>query len=190
MRKQIYKTIICITIISVFIVLCVNICYADHNPACRFAGTITVGDAEIPGGTRITAVIEGDEYHTHTPLEGSTNSYSITITPGDGIGYQDGALVSFHIEGYPTNQTGIYIAGTNVNLNLAAVSYELGIFKDLNSTYPNASLLKVNTTFPWWIIIATFISIIFISSLTYYSVLLRRAMKRTAERNAKLLHMQ
>ncbi len=61
----------------VFTAATANTAMADENLACMFTGTIDAQGADVKGGTRVTAIVEGDEYHTHTPLGYNSSTYSI-----------------------------------------------------------------------------------------------------------------
>jgi hypothetical protein len=50
---------------------------ADGPATCSFFGTVQIGGAGAPGGTLVTAIVEGAVYHTFTPVGSSI--YSITI---------------------------------------------------------------------------------------------------------------
>jgi hypothetical protein len=91
---------------------------ADGPASCSFSGTVKLDGAEVPGATLITAIIKGDEYHTHTPPGLGSSSYSITIQAPLGKSYSDGTKVTFKINGYAADQTGVFQAGSSHRLDL------------------------------------------------------------------------
>jgi len=93
---------------------------ADGPASCSFSGTVQLSGADVAGGTLITAIINGDEYHTHTALGVGSSSYSITIQPPEGKSYSDGTEVTFEINGLKADQTAIFKAGSNLRLDLTA----------------------------------------------------------------------
>jgi hypothetical protein len=95
---------------------------AEGPAGCSFSGTVKLDDAEVAGGTLITALIEGVEYNTHTPTGYGYSTYSITIQPPEGKTYPDGTKVVFKVNGHTTDQTAIYKAGASTRLDLAASS--------------------------------------------------------------------
>jgi hypothetical protein len=93
---------------------------ADGPSSCTYLGSVKLDNAEVADGALITAVIAGDEYHTHTSSEYGYSTYSLTISAIDGTNYPDGTKVTFQINGHPTGQTAVYKAGAKVRLDLAA----------------------------------------------------------------------
>ena len=90
---------------------------------CRFRGTIQLNGANVADGTIVTAIIAGDEYTTMTPAEGyGPSTYAIKIIPPEGTSYTAGAVVTFKIGDYTAVQTGSWVIGGNVELNLTASS--------------------------------------------------------------------
>jgi hypothetical protein len=95
---------------------------ADGSGACTFSGTVRLDGAEVGDGTLVTAVIDGDEYHTHTSTGYGYSTYSLTIRAPDGKNYPDGSKVTFKVNGHTTSQTTTFKAGANVRLDLTASS--------------------------------------------------------------------
>src|SRR4030042_681452 len=92
---------------------------AEGQAGCSFSGTVSLDDAQVAGGTRITAVIEGDEYNTHTAIS-TPSKYFITVRATEGKTYPDGAKVTFKVNGYTAKQKGVFKAGTSQKLDLTA----------------------------------------------------------------------
>ena len=90
---------------------------ADGEP-CRFTGTVQMDGADVPDGAVVTAVIGGAEYTTTTPTGYGPSTYSVEIQPPDGVRYDDGAQVTFTIDGSPADQTGSFRAGDNIRWDL------------------------------------------------------------------------
>jgi len=89
---------------------------------CRFHGTVRLDGAEVSDGTVITATIEG-EIHTITtpaPAVYGPSTYAIKIAPLGDTPYNDGTAIIFMIGDYTAAQTGTWVAGGNVELNLTA----------------------------------------------------------------------
>jgi hypothetical protein len=83
---------------------------------------VKLDDSEVAAGTLITAIIQGDEYHTHTPPGLGSSSYSITIQPPESKPYPEGTEITFKVNGYTVSQTGVFKAGTSQRLDLTASS--------------------------------------------------------------------
>lgn len=93
---------------------------ADGLSSCTYSGSVKLDNTKVADGTLITAVIAGDEYHTHTSTGYGYSTYSLTISAPDGTNYPDGTKVTFQVNGHPTDQTAAFKAGANVRLDLAA----------------------------------------------------------------------
>ena len=104
---------------------------AEGQAGCSFSGTVSLDDAQVAGGTRITAVIEGDEYNTHTAIS-TPSKYFITVRAPEGKTYPDGAKVTFKVNGYTAKQKGVFKAGTSQKLDLTAstTSALQGVFQN------------------------------------------------------------
>ena len=86
----------------------------------RFHGTVTLNGAAVSAGTAITATVEGDTYNTVTPAAYGASTYAIKIVPPQNKRYTEGATVTFKIGGVTAQQSGTWISGANVVLNLTA----------------------------------------------------------------------
>lgn len=93
---------------------------SDDAPTCSFAGTVKLDGADVADGTAILATIEGDEFSTTTPTGYGTSTYFIAIKPPDTEYYTEGSEVSFKVNGYAADQTGIWKSGQSVRLDLTA----------------------------------------------------------------------
>lgn len=93
---------------------------SDDAPTCSFAGTVKLDGADVADNTTIMATIEGDEFITTTPTGYGTSTYFIAIQPPDTEHYTEGSEVSFKVNGYAADQTGIWKSGQNVRLDLTA----------------------------------------------------------------------
>jgi hypothetical protein len=93
---------------------------ADGPSSCTYTGNVRLDNAEVADGTLITAVIAGDEYHTHTSTGYGYSTYSLTIRAPDGTNYPDGIEVTFKVKGHPTGETAVFQAGASVRLDLTA----------------------------------------------------------------------
>lgn len=136
---------------------------ADGPASCSFSGTVKVDGAEVAGGTLVTAIVEGYEYHTHTPPGLGSSSYSITIQPPEGRDYPDGTVVTFKINGYRADQTGIFQAGSNIRLELTAST----------GSVPTSATPPAPLNVP--LIVGVILALLVAGGTTYYFVRLRRA---------------
>jgi hypothetical protein len=93
---------------------------ANGPTGCSFSGSVKLDAAEVADGTLITAVIDGDEYHTHTSTGYGYSTYFITIRPPEGTSYPDGSKVVLKVNGHPATQTAIYKVGASTRLDLTA----------------------------------------------------------------------
>jgi hypothetical protein len=82
---------------------------------------VQVDGAGVPEGTVITGIVEGDEHTTTTPAVYGPSTYALIVTPPEGTSYED-ATVTFMVDGLVAEQTGIWVTGGNVMLNLSAVT--------------------------------------------------------------------
>lgn len=153
--------------------------FADSAPACVFSGTVQAGGDEVAGGTLVTAIIDGDEYHTHTPKGYGISTYSITITPPEGENYADGTSVAFRIDGHSADHTGMYTAGTNQVLALTSSTYEPQIYPYTGATEGSSA--------NWGVIIGLLVAFLIVGGLGYYFVLLRRVMTKGPLKRKALL---
>ncbi len=89
---------------------------------CRFYGTVRLDSELAPDSIVITAVIERDThiytYSTTTPSIYGNSTYSLTISPPDGVFYSDGTGVSFIIGNDDAIETGTWEDGGNIELNI------------------------------------------------------------------------
>jgi hypothetical protein len=91
-----------------------------------FYGTVKVDGVNVPDGTPIQALINGQIFATgQTQTYQGDSVYSLDI-PGDDTstavvdGGQDGDKIVFTINGGVADQTGTWNSATNINLNLSA----------------------------------------------------------------------
>ncbi|MFC1847807.1 hypothetical protein ACFLXV_00645 [Chloroflexota bacterium] len=162
----------------VFAATITNTAMADENLACMFTGTIDAQGSDVKGGTRITAIIEGDEYHTHTPLGDASSTYSIVILPSDGKSYPTGAEVAFKIDGHTVDQKAAFVPGASSNLNLVDVNNRLMQLGDGSIILPDTSSPSIETVYNWGLVTGLIFLTIAVLGLTYYFMLLRRIMTR------------
>ena len=116
------KLLVLLLVVDALVLLFSATAAADGPAGCSFSGAVELDGAEVADGTLITTVIEGVEYHTHTPTGYGYSTYSITIRPPEGKSYPDGTEVVLKVNGHPTAQTTIYKAGANTRLDLTASS--------------------------------------------------------------------
>lgn len=174
MRKRALKTTIVLCLACTLITVMTHTTAAEDNFACQFTGIVMAGDSETPVGTRITAVINGDEFHTHTPVMSDSSTYSLTISPPKGSSYPNGAEVIFRINGYEAEQTGIYIAGADIDLNLATITAQPIPYSPVSSTTSPGGSPVGDKAFNWGLVIGLSMCALAVASLTYYIMLLRR----------------
>jgi hypothetical protein len=93
-----------------------------------FHGTVKVNKTNVEDGTLIEAIINGQVFaHGYTQVYNGDSVYVVNI-PGDDSssatvdGGNEGDIVSFTIGGIQAAQTGIWHAGTSVDLNLKITS--------------------------------------------------------------------
>lgn len=84
---------------------------------CGFYGTVQVNGADVPEGTVISALIDGNVTATTTTTASST--YSIKIPQPEGENYA-GKTVTFMIDTDIAEQTGTWEAGGNFPLDLSS----------------------------------------------------------------------
>jgi hypothetical protein len=118
------RRLLCIFIILAVFLLPSYSVYAEAppTPPCRFYGIVWLDGQPVPNGTVITAVISGDTYTTATPSIYGHSTYAIKIEPLQGTSYIEGTQVTFLVNGYPSNQTGIWEIGGNNRLDIYAVT--------------------------------------------------------------------
>ena len=88
------------------------------SPPCRFHGSVRLNGANVPSGTVIQAFIEGYTYTTTTTSINGDSTYVITIPKASDKTY-NGKKVTFKIGNNVAAQTGTWITGGNVQLNLS-----------------------------------------------------------------------
>lgn len=93
-----------------------------------FYGTVKLNNANVPDGTLVKALIGGKVYaQAFTQTYQRNSVYSLDV-PGDSTdtaaldGGKDGDTIQFLIGGIQAAQNGTWHSGTNVELNLTAVS--------------------------------------------------------------------
>lgn len=94
---------------------------AAQLPPTRFFGTVTIDGAPAPPGTEIRAYINdiecGFRVTEQEGLYGVDAAHSNTI---EGCGFDDlDMTVTFTVNGVPANETGTFVQGTFVELNLS-----------------------------------------------------------------------
>lgn len=102
-----------------------------------FYGSIKRNDVNLPEGTIIQALVNGQVFATSiVDLYQGDSVYSITV-PGDDPGTvdveggQEGSMILFVVEGEQANQTAVWHSGTNVVLDLTITT---------NSNLPTSTL--------------------------------------------------
>lgn len=90
------------------------------EPPCRFYGNVQLDSADVPDGTVITIIVEGDEYETTTPAVYGPSTYARKVEPVSGSAYAGGTIVTFEIDGHVADQTGSWEMGGNIEINLTA----------------------------------------------------------------------
>jgi hypothetical protein len=95
-----------------------TIALAQMAPPHRFVGTVAVAGIAPPDGTRITAVIEGQQVSSTTTSGGS---YRIDVGQTEGVSFS-GKSVGFTIGGIAATQAVPWAFGEVSNLNLTVVS--------------------------------------------------------------------
>lgn len=160
------------------LLLLASVANAGSPQFCRFIGSISASEGHIAGGTLVTAVIEGKKYHTHTATVGDLTTYSITIIPLQDRVYPNGALVHFKINGVPTEQVGSFQTGANVRLDLIASASSTIEHNRVSSTSLYAGPSNSDSAVNWGAIIGVLIGVLVAGVLTYYVILLRRAIRK------------
>jgi hypothetical protein len=85
---------------------------------CRFYGTVQVNGLNVPDGTEIQALIDGNVVgNTTTPAVYGASSYALLIAQPEGADYA-GKAVTFTIAGDAAAQTGNWTLGGNIKLDL------------------------------------------------------------------------
>ncbi len=145
---------------------------ANGGDGCSFSGIVRLDDAPVATGTRITAVAEGNEYYTHTPPGLGASSHFITILPPEGKSYPDGAKVTFKIDSYTAEQTGIFQTGASQRVDLTAYT---GAKPAGGSSAAQTSSVKV------WIVAGIGLALLAISGTAYYVLMVLPIIRRRIE---------
>ena len=96
------------------------------QPPSKFYGTVMVDGEYVSDGTVISAWISGTQYETTTTFTYEGESVYVIEVPGDDPdtpeveGGVDGDTVAFKVGDLTANQTGTWISGSNVELDLTA----------------------------------------------------------------------
>lgn len=85
---------------------------------CRFYGKVALDGADVPDGTQVSAIIEGNTYNTTTPSEYGASTYVLMVTAPAGVFYSEGTTITFVIDGYVADQPGAWVTGGNLPLDL------------------------------------------------------------------------
>jgi len=149
-------------LVALLLVLFTATAKANGPAGCSFSGTVKLDGADVAGGTLVTATIQGDEYHTHTPPGLGSSSYAITIQAPEGKKYPDGTVVTFKVNDRTADQTGIFQAGSSLRLDLTASSG--AVPSDTPASAPGKMLL----------IVAVIIALLVAGGVTYYFLRRRR----------------
>jgi hypothetical protein len=165
------------------VILVPGIALADGGLPCRFSGSVTVGGSDVPGGSLIEAIIEGDKYFTHTPRGSGSSSYSLVLPSPEGRSYPEGARVDFWVEGYKADQSGAYMPGQNIDLDLTASGASLTAPSDVDATPQYAPPSSDQAPFNWWVIGGPCLALMMGAGIAYYYSLLNRGIKKRAARN-------
>jgi hypothetical protein len=182
MRAEKTSRIVSIGLASVIIgaalILGVGTAAADDAPSCAFTGTASAAGSEVAGGTRVTAIIDGDRYHTHTPVGGS--SYTLTIQAPEGKTYADGTPVFFEIDGYQATQTAAFQAGGSVRFDLTTAVAEAGHSAAAAARAQAYSGQAAGSSIGWGTIVGACVGVLAVTALGYYFLLLNRVFRRQA----------
>lgn len=89
---------------------------------CRFYGKVQIDGADVPGGTTVSAVIEGDIHTTFTPSIYGTSTYALTIVPTEGLYYAEQTPITLLIGDLIADQTATWVTGGNFPLDLSAAT--------------------------------------------------------------------
>lgn len=114
-----------LVIIAVLLFLLPSTASAQQPPGlpCRFHGTVLLDGLPAPDGTTVAALISGNEVATAVTKTVSGNStYVLTISQPEGGSYSDGTTVKFSVNGYLAKQTGAWVTGGDIVLNLTALT--------------------------------------------------------------------
>ena len=84
-------------------------------PVCLFFGQARVDGAPVPGGSRVSAWVEGVKVAETTTAD--DGSYKLVVTQPDGKNFS-GSTVVFKLGESTARQTGVWMAGEVINLNL------------------------------------------------------------------------
>ena len=96
--------------------------FSPVPPSCRFWGTAQLDGADVPIGTTISALINGDTYTTTTPAvvwPGLESTYQLVVG-SSGSDYAEGTVITFMIGNRTADQTATWVIGGNIELNLSA----------------------------------------------------------------------
>jgi hypothetical protein len=86
----------------------------------RLYGMVQLDGADVPAGTEVSAVIEGNTYTTTTPSIYGSSTYSLQITAPAGVVYSEGTTITFVIDGYVADQTSMWVTGANLSFDISA----------------------------------------------------------------------
>lgn len=114
-------------LIAVFWILPSTPVWALPPFPANFYGTVTMGGANVPDGTTVTAACSGTVYASTTTSTYSGDSVYTINVPGDDPdtsgtveGCVDGETVTFTVDGQVADQTGTWHSDASVELNLTA----------------------------------------------------------------------
>ncbi len=108
------------------------------QPPSKFYGTVMVDGEYVSDGTVISAWISGTQYETTTTFTYEGQSVYVIEVPGDDPdtpeveGGVDGDTVVFKINDLTADQTGTWMMGSSVQLNLTAFLPELVLYEGWN----------------------------------------------------------
>lgn len=129
---------------------------AQGPGTCTFSGIVTLDNAQVADDTLVTAIIAGDEYQTYTPTEYGYSTYSLTISASEGKDYPDGTKVTFTVDGYAANQTGIFQAGADIRLDLKALTS--GGAQDASASEDTSSAASLRTRLLVFVVFALLVA--------------------------------
>lgn len=90
------------------------------DPPSKFYGTVKVDGENVPLNTPISARLAGGELKTVYTIIYMENSFYYDLIIEGSISENTGDEIDFFIDGAKADQTGIWVSGTNTEINLTA----------------------------------------------------------------------
>ena len=153
MKKYIQFPVV-FSLTSLFIFCFPTIVQAIPPLPSSFYGIVVLNNANLPEGTTIEALINGQVVTTgKTQMYQGQSVYAVDV-PGDDLssgvieGGRDGEVIAFRVGGNMAEQTSVWKSGTNVQLNLTA-----GAITNTTAVQPSQTPVPTATSTPSLVVV-------------------------------------